>query len=97
PNGKFLYASNRGDYNDISVFSINPENGELTFVQRQSTGGKGPRNFAIDPTGRFLLVAHQQSNDIFVYKLDQDTGKIVQGVGRTEIGNPVCLKFTAAQ
>ncbi|RFZ91832.1 lactonase family protein [Mucilaginibacter conchicola] len=97
PNGKFLYASNRGDYNDISVFSINPENGELTFVQRQPSGGKGPRNFAIDPTGRFLLVANQQSNDIFVYKLDAETGKIVQAVSRAQIGNPVCIKFANAE
>lgn len=97
PNGKFLYASNRGDANDISVFAINPENGELTFIQRESSGGKGPRNFAIDPTGRFLLVAHQSSNTIIVFRLNEETGKIIQAVNRAEIGNPVCLKFAPAE
>jgi 6-phosphogluconolactonase len=96
PNGNFLYATNRGDANDISAFAINPENGELTFIERRSTGGKGPRNFVIDPTGRFLLVAHQNSDSIIVFKIDEATGKLSQAVSRVEIGNPVCLKFAPA-
>jgi 6-phosphogluconolactonase len=96
PNGKFLYATNRGDANDISVFSINPENGELTFVDRKATGGKGPRNFIIDPTGKYLLVAHQNSDNIYVFQLDEATGKLIRVVSRIEVGNPVCLKFAPA-
>jgi 6-phosphogluconolactonase len=96
PNGKFLYATNRGDANDISVFSINPENGELTFVDRKATGGKGPRNFVIDPTGKYLLVAHQNSDNIYVFLLDEATGKLIRVVSRIEVGNPVCLKFAPA-
>jgi 6-phosphogluconolactonase len=96
PNGKFLYATNRGDANDISVFAINPDNGELTFVERRPSGGKGPRNFVIDPTGKFLIVAHQNSDNITVYKIDENTGKIINAVIRIEIGNPVCLKFAPA-
>jgi 6-phosphogluconolactonase len=96
PNGKFLYATNRGDANDISVFSINPENGELTFVDRKATGGKGPRNFVIDPTGKYLLVAHQNSDNIYVFQLDEATGKLIRVVSRIEVGNPVCLKFAPA-
>ncbi|MCO5937179.1 lactonase family protein [Mucilaginibacter sp. RB4R14] len=96
PNGKFLYATNRGDANDISVFSINQENGELTFIERKPTGGKGPRNFAIDPSGRFIVIAHQTSDSIIVYKIDENTGKIGQAVSRVEVGNPVCVKFASA-
>ena len=96
PNGKFLYATNRGDANDISVFSINPENGELTFVDRKSTGGKGPRNFVIDPTGKYLLVANQNSDNIYVFQLDEATGKLIRVVSRIDVGNPVCLKFAPA-
>jgi 6-phosphogluconolactonase len=93
PNGKFLYATNRGDANDISVFAINQENGELTFVDRTPSGGKGPRNFVIDPTGKFLIVAHQNSDSIIVYKIDENSGKLVRAVSRIEVGSPVCLKF----
>lgn len=96
PNGLFLYATNRGDANDISVFSINQENGELTFVERKPSGGKGPRNFIIDPTGKYLIVAHQNSDNITVYRIDENTGKITQTVSRTAVGNPVCLQFAPA-
>lgn len=96
PNGLFLYATNRGDANDISVFSINQENGELTFIERKPSGGKGPRNFIIDPTGKFLIVAHQNSDNITVWRLDETTGKIMQAVTRIEVGNPVCLQFAPA-
>jgi 6-phosphogluconolactonase len=96
PNGLFLYATNRGVANDISVFSINQENGELTFIERKPTGGKGPRNFVIDPTGKFLIVAHQNSDSIIVYRIDENTGKLSNAVFHLEVGNPVCLKFAPA-
>jgi 6-phosphogluconolactonase len=97
PNGLFLYASNRGDANDISVFSINQETGELTFVDRRATNGKAPRNFVIDPTGTFLIVANQNSDAVYVYRLDKTTGKMLGIVYKIDIGNPVCLKFAAAK
>lgn len=97
PNGKFLYASNRLETNEVIVYSINQETGELTFVQRQSSMGKNPRDFAIDPTGKFLLVANQNSDSIFVFRIDQTTGRISPTGFKLEIGNPVCLKFVPAE
>jgi 6-phosphogluconolactonase len=97
PDGKFLYASNRLETNDITVFAINEETGELTKVQQISTYGKNPRDFAIDPTGSYLLVANQDSDSIFVYKIDKATGKLLRVATTIEIGNPVCLKFAPAE
>lgn len=97
PDGRFLYASNRGDANDISVFSVNAETGQLTFVERKSTLGKGPRNFAIDPTGSFLLIANQNSDSVIVFKINKETGSLSPTANRIEIGMPVCLKFAPAQ
>jgi len=96
-DGRFLYASNRGDANEIVAYSINPDNGNLTFIQRISTLGKTPRNFVIDPTGKFLLVANQNSDSVIVYRIDQMSGKLTPTNVRLEIGNPVCLKFAPAQ
>src|ERR1019366_6135821 len=48
PSGKFVYGSNRG-HDSIVVFAIDPGTGQLTYVENQPTGGKTPRNFAIDP------------------------------------------------
>jgi 6-phosphogluconolactonase len=97
PDGKFLYASDRLDASGLVVYSINQETGELTFVQRQSTFGKNPRDFAIDPTGKFLIAANQDSDNIIVFKIDGNTGRLTATNFRIQIGNPVCLKFTPAE
>jgi 6-phosphogluconolactonase len=97
PDGRFLYASNRGDANEIVVYSINQETGMLTFVERKPSLGKSPRNFVIDPSGKFLLVANQNSDSIYEYKIDQNTGKLTLTNNRLEVGNPVCLKFAPVE
>lgn len=92
PDGKFLYASNRGEANTISIFKI-LKNGQLVPQSVVSSLGKGPRNFAIDPTGKFLLVAHQYSNDVVVFKRDAVSGAITDTGKRLELCSPVCLVF----
>ncbi|WP_374165648.1 lactonase family protein [Arcticibacter sp. MXS-1] len=93
PDGKFLYTSNRGDANDIAVFSINPSNGKLSLKGRSSTLGKGPRNFAIDPTGNYLLAGNHNSDYIVVFKRNKTTGLLADTGERIKVGAPVCLKF----
>ncbi|MBA4055338.1 MAG: 3-carboxymuconate cyclase [Marivirga sp.] len=92
PDGKFLYSSLRGDINEIVIYSIDTK-GALTFVGRQSTLGKTPRNFAIDPTGNFLLVGNQNSDEIIIFKRDHKTGLLKDSGKKIAIGAPVCLKF----
>lgn len=92
PDGNFLYASNRGDANDIVIYSIDAK-GKLTFAGRQSTLGKAPRNFAIDPSGNFLLAANQNTNDIIIFKRDKKTGFLTDTGKKISIDKPVCLKF----
>jgi 6-phosphogluconolactonase len=92
-DGKFLYETNRGDANTVSVFSILP-NGTLKFVEIVSSLGKGPRNFTIDPSDTFLLVAHQYTNDIVIFARDKATGRLKDSGKRINIGVPVCLIFS---
>ena len=92
PSGKFLYVSNRGEVNDIVVFSI-AEDGTLATVGRQSTFGKTPRDFEIDPSGTFLLVANQDSNNVISFRINQETGMLDDTGIETEIPTPVCIKF----
>ena len=94
PDGKFLYGSLRGDIDEIVICSID-NNGKLTVAGRQSTMGKTPRNFAIDPTGKFLLVGNQNSDNIIVFKRDEKTGLLTPTGTELSIGAPVCLVFTA--
>jgi 6-phosphogluconolactonase len=97
PDGRFLYASNRLETNEISVYAIDPLNGRLIFVQRVATYGKKPRDFAIAPNGNFLVVANQDSDSIFVYRVDKSNGKIYKISQAVEVGNPVCLQFAPAE
>jgi 6-phosphogluconolactonase len=91
PNGRFLYASNRG-HDSIAVFAIS-DNGHLSLVQHASTGGKTPRNFSFDPSGRWLLAANQNSNDIFVFRVNASTGKLTPNGQKVRVGKPVCVAF----
>lgn len=93
PSGKYLYASNRADVNNIAMYSINQNTGELQLIGHQSVLGKAPRNFIIDPTGTFLLVANQDSNSVITFRIDSATGKLVETGLQSEIPTPVCLKF----
>ena len=94
PDGRFLYASNRGDANEIAIFAIDQQ-GELTLAGRQSVLGKTPRNFAIDPSGNFLLAANQNTNEIVIFRRDPETGLLSSTDKRIQVDKPVCLKFTA--
>lgn len=91
PDGKFLYASNRGDAHNIAIFAINAENGKLAARGFQSTMGTVPRNFTIDPTGNYLLVANQQSNNIVIFKRDKQTGQLQATGKEISVPTPVCL------
>ena len=93
PDGNFLYSSNRGDGNSITIFSINQQTGKLTVAGYQSTLGKTPRNFNFDPSGNFLLAANQQSDDIVIFKINKKTGLLKDTGKRIEVPNPVCLKW----
>ena len=92
PDGKMLYGSNRGQ-DTIAVFAINQKNGVISSVENIATGGKRPRNFAIDPAGNFLLAANQDTNNISVLSIDRATGRLRSTGINTEIPSPVCLKF----
>lgn len=72
-NGKFVYASNRG-YNSIAIFSVNPDNGTLTFLAFEATRGEAPRNFSLSPDDKFLLIANQDTDTIIAFSRDSNTG-----------------------
>jgi len=83
-NGKYLYASNRGE-DSIVVFAIDPANGTLTVKQRVSSRGKVPRYFTFDPTNKWLIVANQEGASVVVFSVNGATGEL------TPVGEPVAL------
>jgi 6-phosphogluconolactonase len=93
PDGKFLYASNRGNSNTIAIFRVDNKSGKLSLIGHQSTLGKTPRNFNFDPTGKFLLVGNQGSDEIVIFKRDLNTGLLTDTGKKISVGKPVCLKW----
>ncbi len=93
PDGKFLYCSNRGDANSISIFSIDLETGMIQIAGFQPTLGVHPRNFTIDPDGNFLLVANRDSDEVVIFKIDKKTGLLDDSKKRIKVSKPVCLKW----
>jgi 6-phosphogluconolactonase len=93
PSGKFLYASNRGTANSIAAYKIDAVKGTLTAAGTFSTKGMIPRNFAIDPTGAFLLAANQDSGNIVVFRIDATTGALTPTDQVEAVPAPVCITF----
>ncbi|MCL2744978.1 MAG: lactonase family protein [Planctomycetaceae bacterium] len=89
-DGRFLYVSNRG-HESIAVFSVNQETGKLTLIQVVPCGGIHPRYFCLDPTGKFLLCCHMNSNDTTIFRVDAATGKLTQTENTLSVPAPVCL------
>ena len=95
PNGKFVYGSNRG-HDSIALFGIDEERGKLRPLGHESTQGRSPRNFNLDPTGRLLLAANELSHTIVPFRVDGETGKLTATGAITETRAPTCIQFLAA-
>ncbi len=96
-DGKFLYVSNRGTANQLLVFAIDPATGHLKELQRRSVEGDHPREFSLDPSGKFLLIANQKSNQIVVVERDSKTGLLGKTVQKLPMDAPSDLKFMVRQ
>jgi 6-phosphogluconolactonase len=92
PDGRFLYASNRG-HDSITVYAIDGAKGTLTYVEHAQTLGKMPRSFAIDPTGAFLFAANQDSNNVVPFRIDRYTGRLTPTGDALAVPLPVCVTF----
>jgi 6-phosphogluconolactonase len=92
PNGRFLYASNRG-HNSVAVFAIERDSGSLKLVELVPTEGKMPRNLAFDPSGRWLLVANHDSDNAVLFSVDDRTGRLAQHGEPIHAPNPYCIRF----
>ena len=92
PNGKCLYATNRGD-DSIAVFAIDAKSGRLTRVGRVPTRGRMPRFFTLDPTGKWLLLLNHDSDNAIVFRVEEGTGLLTQTGTPVQVPNPFCARF----
>jgi 6-phosphogluconolactonase len=102
PNGKFLYESNRRKTADwgpdtIGVFSIDPAKGTLSPLEQVPPGGLMPRSFEIDPTGSYLIAANQFSDDVSLFRIDGETGRLKFTGKVLKVDAPSCIKFVPVE
>ncbi|KAA8894552.1 Lactonase, 7-bladed beta-propeller-domain-containing protein [Sphaerosporella brunnea] len=99
PGGRYVYVSNRNDKvfpdgHSVAIYSRQATTGLLTSIGWADSGEQTLRHIALDPSGRFLLVEGQDSNEIAVLPVDATTGKLGAAVGKFAVpGGPVCVTF----
>lgn len=93
PSGDFLYASNRGDANDIVVYRIEEETDRLERIGRQQDEVVWPRTFTIDPSGRYLLVANRRGDFVSVFRIDPETGQLTDTGHSVDVPAPTKITF----
>ena len=91
-NGKFLYATNRGE-DSIVVYAVDQASGELTLKQRVASGGKVPRYFTFDPTNKWFIVSNQDGANVNVFSVDAKTGELAQKGAPVPLVKPMALAF----
>jgi 6-phosphogluconolactonase len=96
PSNGYVLVSNRG-HNNIAVFKVSVESTELV-AHITSAGGeraiRTPRNFNVDPTGKWVLIANQDGNTVQVAEWDNSGNGKLTGF-KADISRPVCVKFVA--
>ena len=91
-DGRYVYFANRGtDF--IYSFKCDPATGALTPMERTGTGGKTPRNFTLDPTEHWMLVADQNSSNLAVFRRNLTTGKLASDGKKVDCPTPMCIVF----
>jgi 6-phosphogluconolactonase len=90
-DGRFVYGSNRG-HNSVVVYAVDQRSGSLTPLEYEAVAGDWPRNLALSPDERYLLVANQRSKNITTLARSEKTG-MLDYVTSTEAPIPVCIRF----
>ena len=90
PSGKFVYGSTRGQ-DSIAVFAIDAATGKIDPVGHQSTQGKSPRNFAIDPGGEYLRRPIRTATTSWCFASTPQSGKLHATGESVSLPSPVCI------
>lgn len=91
-DGRFVYFANRGD-DFLMACHADPHTGALTAIGKSPSGGKTPRNFTLDPTERWMLVANQNSSVVSVFRRDPRTGALADKGKNYDCPTPMCILF----
>jgi 6-phosphogluconolactonase len=89
-DGQYIYTSNR-KHDSLAVFHFDVTLGHFKSIQHISSGGQIPRDFSLDPSGKLLVVAHQESDDLFSFWIKE--GQLEATGHSLQLGTPICVKM----
>jgi 6-phosphogluconolactonase len=95
PNGKTLYCSHRG-HDSVATLAIDASSGRLALLSTASTSGSWPRNFCLDPTGKWIVAANQNGDNAVVLKIDEATGEARETGVEISVPQAICVRFWSA-
>jgi 6-phosphogluconolactonase len=90
-NGAHVFVGNRG-HDSVARLAVDA-NGVAQFIGTTPCGGKVPRDFAFDPSGRVLAVANQGSDVISLFRYDPKTGDLQPLGAPISSGSPTAIAF----
>ena len=91
-SGRFVYGSNRG-HDSIAIFAIDQASGTLTPVGWESTQGRTPRFFGLDPSETHLYAANQGSDTVVIFRVDQTTGALTATNQIVRVATPTTIAW----
>lgn len=91
PDGRHLYGTNRG-HDSLASYRI-ADDGTLTLLSIQPSGGKGPQNLLVTPDGRWLLCANMPGNNVVVFLIDPASGAITPKGEPVEVPMASCIRW----
>jgi 6-phosphogluconolactonase (cycloisomerase 2 family) len=68
---RFLYSVH-GDGDYVTAFALDPATGQAKLLNRAATGGKNGVREAVDPSGKFLVMANYASGSVAVLAISPD-------------------------
>lgn len=95
PDGRYLFATNRG-HDSIAIYRIG-DDGSLDLVSIESSRGQGPQNLLISPNGKWLLCANMPGNNVVVFRIDAQTGRLTVSGNSTSVPMASCLRWLSTE
>jgi 6-phosphogluconolactonase len=91
-SGKYLYASNRG-HDSVVLFNIDKDNGTLSYVEEQGTGGRHPREFGMQPSGGHMAISLPDTNQVLASRIDETNGRLKPSGLFADVPSPASIRF----
>lgn len=92
PSGKFVYVTNRST-GTLSGFRIDQSSGKLNAIAQADLGSPSSWSMLFDASGKWALAAAQIGDEVVVYSVDQDTGRLEPTGQRLKVVLPICLRW----